>query len=185
MAHPVYPSKVSEVEADKMSRTEDVIRALAKAIRGGVSQRNWGATLGVTKDVVSRTESGNRLNRPYLKKLAEMPGPDSALLKTLIEEVPENRGKKFTISKRAAQIARSRGIDRITCGDDILNEIADKAKISKRRHERLRIVLDGLGRDPTLWEKSIVMGTDCYGRPCLVRSFRLKRSIRRRMESLY
>ncbi|MDA0269050.1 MAG: hypothetical protein O3A14_19345 [Cyanobacteria bacterium] len=159
------------------------VPALAKAIRGEVSQRHWAIRLGISRDVISRTETGSRLNRPYLAILAELPGPEALQLKELLQDLPEGRGawmkERPTISKIAAEVVQRRNIAILTSQDvSVLDEIASKAIVSKAIASKAgghrQAVLDGLKRDPARWTKVSVEGLNSQGYKCRRRGFLLK-----------
>lgn len=155
----------------------DIVPALARRVRGDVSQRDWADRVGVGRDVISRAETGTRLNRPYLLKLCLMEGEAAAALKEIIQDVPDGRShaRRVTIAEIAAKVAHRRGMSQVTRADtQILDEIASKAGIvCDNSPERWDRVLRGMKRSPKIWKAGYVPAKNSRGYPTQIRSFRL------------
>lgn len=141
----------------KMSTQEsrDKVSALARQVRGKISQRHLARQFGIGRDVVSRAESGERLNRPYLLKLCTLGGSAAQELRRLIDEIPDGRSTpRKTIAEVAAEVARRRKEKEVGWGDaDFLDEIASKGHVSGQSQEaRWDNVLKALKRRPDLWQ---------------------------------
>jgi hypothetical protein len=160
-----------------VTHARDVVSAIARQIRGKIGQRQFAKELKVSRDVISRTESGARLNRPYLLKLAERPGPHARQLAELIDDIPDGRSaaQVVTIAEVAVSVAREHGVMQISWGDaHVLDDVAKKAQV-KGEHPLARWdnVLKGLKRSPDLWEAGYIRGHNRHGKPARVRSFKL------------